>query len=99
MTELMLTSNLPVGGVAALILVVFFRLPPHVKPAEATFREKMLQLDPTGIALILGAVVCYVLALQWGGVTLPWSSSKVIGLFVGFGLLLVAFGFNEWWLG
>ncbi|KFY34341.1 hypothetical protein V494_06860 [Pseudogymnoascus sp. VKM F-4513 (FW-928)] len=91
--------NLPVGGVAAIILVVFFRLPKHVKPAEATFREKMLQLDPIGIVLILCAVICYVLALQWGGASLPWNDSKVIGLFIGFGLLLVAFGFNEWWLG
>ncbi|KFX94992.1 hypothetical protein O988_06048 [Pseudogymnoascus sp. VKM F-3808] len=91
--------NLPVGGVAAAILVVFFKLPPHVKPAEATFREKMLQLDPIGIVLILCAVICYVLALQWGGVTLAWSNSKIIGLFIGFALLLIAFGVNEWWLG
>ncbi|OBT90094.1 hypothetical protein VE02_02523 [Pseudogymnoascus sp. 03VT05] len=91
--------NLPVGGVAAIILVLFFKLPDHVKPAEATFREKMLQLDPTGIVLILCAVICYVLALQWGGVSLPWNNSKVIGLFIGFALLMIAFGFNEWWLG
>lgn len=98
-TKLTSLSNLPIGGVAAVILVVFFKLPDHVKPAEATFREKMLQLDPIGIVLILGAVICYVLALQWGGSTLPWNSSEVIGLFVGFALLLIAFGFNEWWLG
>ena len=59
----------------------------------------MLQLDPTGIVLILGAVICYILALQWGGVSLPWGSSTIIGLFVGFGLLLICFGINEWWLG
>jgi MFS transporter, DHA2 family, glioxin efflux transporter len=59
----------------------------------------MLQLDPIGIVLILTAVICYILALQWGGVTLPWSDSKIIGLFVGFGLLLFAFSFNEWWSG
>jgi MFS family permease len=58
----------------------------------------MLQLDPSGIVLILAAVICYILALQWGGVTLAWSDSKIIGLFVGFGLLLIAFGFNEWYL-
>jgi MFS transporter, DHA2 family, glioxin efflux transporter len=73
-------------------------LPPHVKPAEATFKEKMLQLDPIGIVLIIGAVICYVLALQWGGISLPWNSSTIIGLFVGFGLLLICFSINEWWL-
>lgn len=91
--------NLPVGGLAAAILVIFFKLPPHVKPAEATFREKMLQLDPIGIFLMLAAVICYVLALQWGGVTKPWGSSTVIGLFVGFGLLLVCFGIDQWYMG
>jgi len=58
----------------------------------------MLQLDPIGITLIMAAVVCYVLALQWGGLTLPWSSSTIIGLFVGFGLLLVAFCFDQWYM-
>jgi MFS transporter, DHA2 family, glioxin efflux transporter len=91
-------SNLPIGGLAAAILIVFFKLPPHVKPAEATFREKMLQLDPIGIVLIMAAVICYVLALQWGGLTLPWSSSTIIGLLVGFVLLLILFGVDQWWM-
>lgn len=59
----------------------------------------MLQLDPSGIVLVLAAVICYILALQWGGVSLAWNDSTIIGLFIGFGLLLIAFGFNEWWLG
>lgn len=92
-------SNLPVGGLAAAILVVFFNLPAHVKPAKATLREKFLQMDPIGITLIMAAVVCYVLALQWGGVSLPWSNSKVIGLFVGFGLLMVCFCIDQYLLG
>lgn len=97
MTKLNVISNLPIGAVAAAILVVFFKLPPHVKPAEATFTEKMLQLDPIGIVLIMGAVICYVLALQWGGISMPWSSSTVIGLLVGFVLLLICFGIDQWW--
>ncbi|RDL36306.1 Uncharacterized protein BP5553_05658 [Venustampulla echinocandica] len=91
--------NLPVGGLAAAILVIFFNLPAHVKPAKATLREKFLQMDPIGIALIMAAVVCYILALQWGGVSLPWSNSKVIGLFVGFGLLMVCFCIDQYLLG
>lgn len=97
-TKLMFISNLPIGGLAAAILVIFFRLPPHVKPAEATFREKMLQLDPLGILLIMGAVICYVLALQWGGLTRSWQSSTVIGLLVGFFLLLICFCIEQWWM-
>ncbi|KAJ5994691.1 major facilitator superfamily transporter, partial [Penicillium waksmanii] len=90
--------NLPFGGLAAATLVIFFKLPPHAKPVPATFCEKMLQLDPIGITLVMGAVVCYILALQWGGLTRAWDSSTIIGLWVGFGLLLVAFAFAQWWL-
>ena len=91
-------SNLPIGGLAAVILVIFFRLPPHVKPVVATFKEKMLQLDPIGIVLIMAAVICYVLALQWGGISLPWNFSTIIGLLVGFVLLLISFAVDQWWL-
>lgn len=62
-------------------------------------KEKMLQLDPIGIVLILGAVISYILALQWGGVTMPWGSATVIGLLVGFVLLLICFGIDQWWQG
>lgn len=91
--------NLPVGGFAAGILLVFFRLPSHIKPAEAPFREKMLQLDPIGIVFVLSAVICYILALQWGGLTKAWNSSTIIGLFIGFGLLLICFCIDQWYQG
>ena len=55
-----------------------------------------MHLDVLGTVLFLGAICCLVLALQWGGETLPWSSPTVIGLFVGFGLLLPVFGLVQW---
>lgn len=58
----------------------------------------MLQLDPIGIVLILSAVICYILALQWGGITKAWNSSTIIGLFVGFALLMVCFCIDQWLL-
>lgn len=61
--------------------------------------EKLLQLDLLGSSAILAALVCLLLALQWGGVTKAWSSSPVIGTLVGFGLILIAFGGIEYWLG
>ncbi|KAI4244003.1 MAG: hypothetical protein L6R40_003214 [Gallowayella cf. fulva] len=33
------------------------------------------------------AITCLVLALQWGGQSMPWKSSTVIGLFAGSGIL------------
>ncbi|MCJ1307359.1 hypothetical protein MMC25_001005 [Agyrium rufum] len=37
--------------------------------------------------------------LPWGGSVYPWSSSKVIGLLVGFGVLLLALSALQWKLG
>ena len=31
-----------------------------------------------------------------GGTTTPWQSAKIIGLFIGFALLLVLFGLIQW---
>ena len=70
-----------------------------MKPARATWKEKILQLDLIGVALIIASVLCYLLALQWGGVQKAWGSPDVIGTLVGFGLLIVVFGLNEWWQG
>lgn len=56
-------------------------------------------MDIGGAVLILGAVICFVLALQWGGVSKAWSSSDVIGTLVGAAGLLVAFIILEYYLG
>ncbi|KAL4738633.1 major facilitator superfamily domain-containing protein [Aspergillus similis] len=45
----------------------------------------------TRIILIMASVCCLVLALHWGASSLPWGSSRVIGLFIGAGLLPIAF--------
>ncbi|OAA56295.1 efflux pump antibiotic resistance protein [Niveomyces insectorum RCEF 264] len=89
--------NLPIGGLSAAIILLFFRTPSRAKPAEATLREKLLQMDPVGTVLVMGAVISYVLALQYGGQTDPWNSGKVIGLLVAFGVLALLFAGWEWY--
>jgi hypothetical protein len=53
-------------------------------------------MDLPGAALIMAAVICYILAVQDGGVTRPWNSSVVIGLLVGFFLITITFGVVEY---
>ncbi|KAI4131372.1 MAG: hypothetical protein LQ338_001257 [Usnochroma carphineum] len=91
--------NLPLGGAGAAIILFTFNTPDAFKPVQASLKEKLLQMDLIGTFTIMAAVVCYVLALQYGGITKPWSSSTVVGLLVGFGLLVIAFGVNEWYQG
>ena len=91
--------NLPVGGLSALIIFFFFTTPPAAQPVKASWKEKILQMDIPGTFTIMAAVVCYVLALQWGGVTKAWSDSQVVGTLVGFILLSILFVIIEWQAG
>lgn len=90
--------NLPIGGVSAVIILMFFKPPKAAKPQEAPLKEKILQLDLVGSFLFMACMVCLLLALQWGGTTKPWSDSNVIGTLVGFGVILVAFIVNEYFM-
>lgn len=91
--------NIPIGGFSAAIIVLFFRTPPAAKPVDAPLKEKFLQMDPLGVMLIMGALISFILALQYGGASKPWSSSTVIGLLVGFVLMVAAFAILEIWQG
>ncbi|KEF63583.1 uncharacterized protein A1O9_01561 [Exophiala aquamarina CBS 119918] len=83
--------NLPIGGVACAIIIVFFHTPRAAKPQTATWREKFLQMDFPGTFTLMAAIICYLLAMQWGGATKPWSDGSVIATLVLFGVLLIAF--------
>ncbi|KMP00896.1 GliA [Coccidioides immitis RMSCC 2394] len=61
------------------------------KPVPASWKEKLLQMDIVGIAMIMGAVVTYILALQYGGQSKAWNSAQVIGLLVAFVVILIVF--------
>lgn len=56
-------------------------------------------MDPIGFVLLLGGIVTYLLAVQYGGVTKPWNSATVIGLLVTCIVAFILFGFIEMWQG
>lgn len=91
--------NLPIGGASASVILFFFQAPAASKPVKADWKEKLLQMDPLGTLTIMAAVICYILALQWGGTTKAWNSSPVVGTLVGFVVFLIAFGLVEWKMG
>lgn len=69
------------------------------KKQGSSFREKILKLDIIGTATLIPAVICLLLALQWGGSTYPWNDSRIIGLFVGFAALAAIFIGIQLWKG
>ena len=87
--------NLPVGGAAAVIIFLTFTTPENAKPQPATWRERLLQFDLPGTFIVMSAVICFLLAIQWGGSTKSWNDKDVIGCLVGFALLIIVFGLVE----
>jgi len=88
--------NLPIGGISVAILLFFFSTPAAAKPQPATWRERFLQMDLVGTALVMGAIISLILALQYGGQTRPWGDSTVVGLLVGFVVIMIEFGLWEY---
>lgn len=88
--------NLPIGGAAILLLLVFYSTPTFAKPTVVSAKEKLLQVDLPGTALIIAAQILFLLAMQWGGVTKSWNSPPVIVSLAVSSLLLLSFCFIEW---
>lgn len=48
-------------------------------------------MDFVGAILMIGLIISFILALQYGGQTHSWDSSQVIRLLVGFVVLVAVF--------
>jgi MFS family permease len=83
--------NLPIGAVAAAFILFCFQNPKRAKIEIVSGKQKIIQMDIPGTIVLLAAIICLSLALQWGGQTKPWKSAPVIGTLVGFGLLVAIF--------
>jgi hypothetical protein len=68
------------------------------KPREVSLREKILNLDINGAALLSGCFSCFVLAMHWIGIN-SWTGARVIGSFGGFAAFFICFVINEWFMG
>lgn len=91
--------NLPIGGIAGGIILLFFTTPSQAVPVKAPLKEKILQMDLPGTVTIMAAVICYILALQWGGQSKAWSNGSVIACLVCFGLIIILFSVVEYFQG
>ena len=89
--------NLPIGAITIFGIALFFTSPPRKDEESIGFWERAKQFDPVGTTLFIPAIVCLLLALQWGGSKYPWKDAKIIALFVVFGVLAIAFGCVQVW--
>ncbi|KAJ8064658.1 hypothetical protein OCU04_006980 [Sclerotinia nivalis] len=83
--------NLPIGAVAIAVIAVYLKIHRANNPENLSIFARIKKLDLIGTVILIPAVICLLLALQWGGTTYPWSSAKIIGLLVGSILLFILF--------
>ncbi|KAF7316043.1 Major facilitator superfamily transporter [Mycena indigotica] len=93
--------NLPIGAITLALVVFLFQMPPNAKhePNTITLRARIAHFDPLGTIIFIPAIVSLLLAMQWGGSTYAWNNPRIIGLFVTFGILVLAFGAVQIWMG
>ena len=91
--------NLPIGAVAFAVIVFFYHSPPRKAEAKVSWKERANQFDIYGTAIFLPAIICLLLALQWGGSTYAWGSGRIIALLVVFAILVIGFIAIQFWKG
>jgi hypothetical protein len=80
-----------------LALYLFLQIKVTRNAGGLTVVQRILSLDLPGTVMLVPAIVCLLLALQWGGTEYAWNSSVVIGLFVGFAAMIIIFiGIQIW---
>ncbi|KAH8203630.1 hypothetical protein TruAng_002160 [Truncatella angustata] len=89
--------NLPIGGASMVVIFFYLSISRANNPDNKSFISRILQLDLLGASVLIPAIIMLLLALQWGGADYPWNDSRIIGLFVGAGVMAVVFVGIEIW--
>lgn len=79
--------NLPIGGIAFILIWYFFRPP----PPRGTWKSKIYQIDFIGTALFAIGFILILLAITFGSMDVDWESPLVVSFLVGGPCLLVMF--------
>jgi hypothetical protein len=75
--------------------VYLFMLPsPDPRPGVSFF-ARLREIDFIGAPLMLGAITCFTMAINFGGILYEWNSGSEIALFVVAGVLFIVFGLQQ----
>ena len=91
--------NLPIGAVTIVVLMIYFKSPDRASVQSLGFKERLKHFDLIGTSVFLPALICLLLALQWGGSKYAWGSGHIIALLVVFGVLISIFIGIQIWMG
>jgi MFS family permease len=85
--------NLCIGAACAPVYI--FMLPNKDPRPGVSLKDRAREMDYVGAVLTIGAFVSGVMAVSFGGLTYPWNSGKIIGLFVCSGVLFILLGLQQ----
>ncbi|KAK7932028.1 MFS general substrate transporter [Apiospora marii] len=90
--------NLPIGAVSAPLALFLIKTnaPDH---DTMSFRRLLWKFDLVGLGFFLPSIVCFLLAMEWGGIAYAWSDYRVVIALVFFCVLLVAFVADQVFMG
>ncbi|USP80427.1 putative MFS transporter [Curvularia clavata] len=88
--------NLPVGGLAIVLQILFLHIQSLVKLDPATCKEIIFHIDIPDFSFLLTSLIYFTLALQWGGLNKSWPDGSVIATLVLIPVLTIAFVVVEW---
>ncbi|TEY39050.1 hypothetical protein BOTCAL_0470g00080 [Botryotinia calthae] len=91
--------NLPIGAFCVAVISLILHINRPNNPSSHTLKQRILKLDLLGASLLIPAIICLLLPLQWGGSTYPWNSGHIIGLFVTTAFLTALFIYKQIRLG
>jgi len=89
--------NLPIGAITIIVIMIFFKSPERAAVANLGWKERIKEFDLYGTLVFIPAIICLLLALQWGGTKYAWGSGRIIALFVVFGVLIAIFIAIQFW--
>lgn len=75
----------------AVVLAIFYNPPPRVNAGGLSRKEMLRRIDFLGGFLMIAGIVLFLVGLNWGGQSYPWSSSAVISCLTLGAVLLVVF--------
>jgi hypothetical protein len=84
-------NSLPIGAISAVVTMFVVKIPDDAKKSQQSLWTRIKQLDLIGSAILIAAVVCILLAMQWGGSAYHWYNPRIVGLMGGFTCLSVIF--------
>ncbi|KAF1944083.1 hypothetical protein EJ02DRAFT_420661 [Clathrospora elynae] len=84
--------NLPLDGVAFLILLFFL----NVKTPKTPLRQGLKAVDWLGSLIMVGGVIMLLLGLEFGGIAHPWDSATVLCLLIFGAAVIGIFFLVEW---